>query len=669
MISRKLYSIILILAICFTMVQPTFAATDSPSNWALGEIEKAKTYNLVTERVLKNYQSNITREEFCELAVKLYEALSGKRAAIAENPFTDTSNQEVIKANQLGIVGGRGNGIFAPNDPVTRQEIAIMLMRTFRVAGLNVDTSTAVATFADEDQISTWAKEAIGFLNANGIMGGVGENKINPRGDTTKEQGIALVVRSYEFFKSLSKQTPPTNIDKTLDPVLVNAKASGAVVLINTFDEDDNFLGSGSGFIVESTGKIVTNYHVITGSHRATVKLTSGQEYEVERVTNYHPERDVIVLKIDAANLPTVALGDSDRLANGERVIAIGSPLGLENTISEGLISNKSRMLGEQTFIQTSAPISFGSSGGTLLNSKAEVVGVTTGGLYYGIGQNLNIAIPINEVKPYLSNEYNLTLPELIQSTKPKTPKNVKAEAISSSQIQISWDKVEEADYYHVYESYSEKGPFLLLTDEYGYPDRWGWDSDFCLEIYDIEPKTTMYFKVTAVRDGIESDLSKVTFATTHKPGELFSYDEYMTYLWETASGAYMGDKYWIDFNSIFITEQELDDGSSYIAVVYSVDDENYNLLTGGRKAGHQEDIEEFFADVVMELYHYYDKDVAGYMIYSSTWKEYPKGFEKNLFPVDTIEYDSSTRSWQVNYPFLEIIPENGHEYHYRWAQ
>lgn len=177
---------------------------NSPSPWAITEIQQAKEYELVTEKVLSDYQGNVTREEFSELAVKLYEKLSGEKATPKyPNPFVDTDNEEILKANNLGIVNGIGDGKFAPNNSVTREQIATMFFRTLKVAVSNIETNANDLNFSDKDQIANWALAPLNFMNDRGIMGGIGDNKLDPKGTATKEQAIALVKRTYEKFKDL----------------------------------------------------------------------------------------------------------------------------------------------------------------------------------------------------------------------------------------------------------------------------------------------------------------------------------------------------------------------------------------------------------------------------------------------------------------------------------
>ncbi|MDE0343913.1 MAG: DegQ family serine endoprotease [Deltaproteobacteria bacterium] len=162
----------------------------------------------------------------------------------------------------------------------------------------------------------------------------------------------------------------------------------------------------GSGFIVDATGYILTNDHVVEEGQDITVKLADGSEHRA-RVAGRDPKTDIALVKIDTErNLPVAQLGDSAALEVGEWVLAIGNPFGLEHTVTSGIVSAKGRRIGAgpyDNFIQTDASINPGNSGGPLINLRGEVVGVNTaifsrGGGNIGIG----FAIPINLVKQLL---------------------------------------------------------------------------------------------------------------------------------------------------------------------------------------------------------------------------------------------------------------------------
>ena len=161
--------------------------------------------------------------------------------------------------------------------------------------------------------------------------------------------------------------------------------------------------GTGSGFIVSSDGLILTNAHVVDGADRVTVTLKDGRTIE-GRVMGKDNLTDMAVVKIEEENLPTISFGDSDQLQIGEYAIAIGNPLGLDNTVTTGIISATGRNsaqigVGDKRidFIQTDAAINPGNSGGPLLNAKGEVIGINTAILRNA--QGLGFAIPINTAR------------------------------------------------------------------------------------------------------------------------------------------------------------------------------------------------------------------------------------------------------------------------------
>jgi len=216
-------------------------------------------------------------------------------------------------------------------------------------------------------------------------------------------KGFAKKLLSLAFIVSgvaSAQAVPPglTPVEGTLRPLSHSAQsapvrkdipsiaksANGSIVSIVMSDKDGKPLGQGSGFLVSNDGLLVTNYHVIA-----------------EGVVASDKSRDVAILKARGHNFRPLSLGNSDRVQVGEDVVAIGSPLSLESTVSNGIVSGMrtAEDLGGK-FLQVTAPISPGSSGGPLFNMMGEVIGITT--MYIKGGENLNFAIPINDAKRLL---------------------------------------------------------------------------------------------------------------------------------------------------------------------------------------------------------------------------------------------------------------------------
>jgi serine protease Do len=159
---------------------------------------------------------------------------------------------------------------------------------------------------------------------------------------------------------------------------------------------------SGSGFVIEGDGEILTNYHVIQNAERIMVKFSDGRNLQA-RVLGIDPDTDIALIKVDARNLPVARLGDSETLRVGEWVCAIGNPLAYEHTVTVGVVSYLGRKLFDSSldnYIQTDAAINFGNSGGPLINGRGEVVGINS-----AISQrasNIGFAVPINEARSIL---------------------------------------------------------------------------------------------------------------------------------------------------------------------------------------------------------------------------------------------------------------------------
>ncbi|MGS1106278.1 DegQ family serine endoprotease [Achromobacter anxifer] len=252
-------------------------------------------------------------------------------------------------------------------------------------------------------------------LLAAGAIGGAGA--------TAFTGGVSMAATAPAVTSPLQApgtSSPPNfaQITRDFGPAVVNISVSGTRKV--SADEGDPFAqffgqipgargqrparevpmrGEGSGFIVSADGIILTNAHVVQDAKEVTVKLTDRREYKA-RVLGSDPQTDVAVLKIDAKNLPVVKVGDVNQLQVGEWVLAIGSPYGLENTATAGIVSAKGRSLPDDTsvpFIQTDVAVNPGNSGGPLFNDRGEVVGINSQ-IYSRTGgfQGLSFSIPID---------------------------------------------------------------------------------------------------------------------------------------------------------------------------------------------------------------------------------------------------------------------------------
>jgi S1-C subfamily serine protease len=188
-------------------------------------------------------------------------------------------------------------------------------------------------------------------------------------------------------------------------------RAMPAVAVIATYDAHGNAVNLGSGFVVDSSGLVVSSLHVIENAADATVTLlTSGRAFRHPTVVGFDARTDLAVLRVSATGLPTLVLSRRASAVAGERVLAIGNPEGLVGSLSDGIVSSVRRDEAGLLY-QLTAPLSPGSSGGPVIDDKGDVIGVVESSI--GRGQNLNFARSVAGVVPLLQQAQTLTLTQL----------------------------------------------------------------------------------------------------------------------------------------------------------------------------------------------------------------------------------------------------------------
>ena len=174
-----------------------------PSQWAVEYINEAVDMEILDTEKTYNYTSPITRLEFCELifeAIKKHSGLGNKLDISFPSPFSDTDSQAVTLMNVAGIINGKSDTIFAPDDFLTREEAATIIVRTVDVLGTPVSTEVYYE-FKDLDQISDWAMDSVQKICNFKFMIGVGDNRFAPKDTFTTEQAITTIVRAFKQLK------------------------------------------------------------------------------------------------------------------------------------------------------------------------------------------------------------------------------------------------------------------------------------------------------------------------------------------------------------------------------------------------------------------------------------------------------------------------------------
>lgn len=203
-IAKKL--ILSVVSLSAMLTTSAFAA--DLSGWAISDYQQANEAGLVSYSVVSNnLKDNITREEFCELVVNLYEKLTGEDMIEPEvSPFVDTNSMAVAQAYCYGMVSGTGDDTFTPDRLVTREEMAKMLVSTLTASEVDFslsdgyDGADVIDVFSDSDEVSSWAKSSVITMLNYSLMSGVDESTFMPLGSATREQAISSVNRSYNTF-------------------------------------------------------------------------------------------------------------------------------------------------------------------------------------------------------------------------------------------------------------------------------------------------------------------------------------------------------------------------------------------------------------------------------------------------------------------------------------
>ncbi len=237
-------------------------------------------------------------------------------------------------------------------------------------------------------------------LVGGSIGGMVGANMVRSQyeqmGNTGGSTSIQLVGNQEEI-------SPVIAIAKKVMPSVVGVRTYGTYNYWGRYINNME-LGSGSGIIYSEDGYIITNYHVIENATSVVVTLSDGQEHEAV-IVGADEGSDLAVLKVTTEKkLPAAEFGDSSKLQIGELVVAIGNPLGYDNTVTDGIVSGLNRQLSDytdqMTLIQTNAAINSGNSGGALVNARGEVIGINSAKLVASNAEGMGFALSIDEVKP-----------------------------------------------------------------------------------------------------------------------------------------------------------------------------------------------------------------------------------------------------------------------------
>ena len=319
--------------------------------------------------------------------------------AIRLSEYADLTSYEADKVDKVQSVTIGGKDRFSVGDSFRADEEVVLAYHVVRKLPLPAsseelklkEATEAARLFEDAGFINVKTEVLEDLDQAEAEAGPVVEALVDGRSDFSKSENIPF---DSEIRIVTHVYGGPYAHLVELTPEQIYARCAPAVFYVEIYDESGWCIKTGSGFFLTSDGLAITNYHVISGAYSASITVSdTGEMYMVAGVYDYSAAEDWAVLQIDGSGFQTLEIGDPGYDVGGATVYAIGSPLGLQNTISAGIISNPARVDGGMTYIQMSAAISPGSSGGALLNKYGQVIGITSA--TYTSGQNLNLSIPL----------------------------------------------------------------------------------------------------------------------------------------------------------------------------------------------------------------------------------------------------------------------------------
>ncbi|MBE6623770.1 MAG: serine protease [Ruminococcaceae bacterium] len=498
----------------------------------------------------------------------------GKEAEAIENtfehPFTDVpgwADNYVGYAYTNGLTNGQSETLFGTGDASSNMYITFVL----RALGYT-DTDGKdfrwddPFTLAKETGLLTKEVDTGNFLRADVVT--ISHNALDAylKGSTVTLSAklIEAEVFTKEAFDAVynshknSDSTEPLP-EGGLSSEQIFDKCSPAVFYIEIYDRDKYQLGTGSGFFIDDKGTAITNYHVMEDAYYAFAQLSDSDEYyEILGIYDYSKENDWAVIKVDCSDNAYLDIGDTSKVLGGTSVYAIGSPLGLKNTISEGLISNPARIVEGTTYFQTDAATSPGSSGGALLDKNGQVIGITSATHIFG--QNLNLALPITYITNH-SREKLTSLKEHITSYDPAfSDINY---ILSENSVTVSAGNIEYISFDNISTGMPEDVIFTLTVEDKNIAEvdwadmddnEFPWD----IEITGVSPGTTSF---TLSNDFNEQSVTVPITVTDSTTDENAAYNYLKQWVFEHG----------MDYKDYVYTEHTIEGENEYSYFTFSV--------------------------------------------------------------------------------------------------
>ena len=358
--------------------------------WYAGDVRSAYDLGLIDGKSAGQFDpdSYLTAAEAVKLAACLNSIYTtGSAPFVSSEPWYQTYADYAQKVSVIDP------SFRITNTRISRADFALLLSKALpdeALAPINTVDDNAIP---DVSMDYSYAPAVYELYRAGVLTGETSSGAFYPLDSIKRSAVAAMIVRMAE---------PDSRVSFTMNAALtaeqVFSQCSPAVFYIEIYDAKGTTVKTGSGFFLSSDGLAVTNFHVVKGASSAKITTSDGTVYNVSGIYDYDEADDVALIQVDGSGFSSLELGDSDAISSGAPVYTIGAPLGLNNSMSSGIVSYADRVIDGVSYIQTDAPISPGSSGGPLLDQYGKVVGITSAGATSAYSQNLNLAMPINDV-------------------------------------------------------------------------------------------------------------------------------------------------------------------------------------------------------------------------------------------------------------------------------
>ena len=589
--------------------------TDISNHWAKEYIQTlvdAKAVNGYPDGTFKP-NGTITRAAFLTVLVK------AMGLELGDNVYFDDmrnhwSNPYVAASVEAGLIvvtdypGDVSNGFligynFDPDVNITREEMAQIITRAL---GLEYQAFDISATdFVDSASIDREIIGSVAIASESGIITGYPGGDFGPKKSATRAEACVMINRLLDY--NAIQGTDALNSEEIYDlykdsVVKVRGKYEGVW---------DDY---GSGFVIDQAGRVVTNFHVVEGTTELEVVFTDGTTKKVVDISNYNRALDVAVLNLEAGEYTPVNIGSSRNVKIGSTVYSIGYPLVNNLTIGDGLVSSKLNLEGNN-YIQVSAPISPGSSGGVLVNKAGQVIGITSATFLQG--QNMNLVIPISDVTRVLGEQTHLNITAACKSSLNFTDNEIGGFAAYTTVFFTNNSDGSSPEYEEI-----------VGVNDYRY-------LGFDVSLYhNIDIKDNLLYLVGILYDGY---------------GEMLSYEYFQTYLFDNGwtSDAFV-------FSSFDV--QDMEEGDFYVEV-YGMDDFLDSDKACVRSDKSYDDYEP--KSLTMKIFDYQQFEETDNLVYKTSWEE--SDFTGIGLEIDGV-YGHVNDTEYVQYMLFDVVIEKDGE-------